>query len=87
MVILSCERKTGVFTDSLGKEIPYDNYYFMCDSGDATNMIFGHKIKQIKVSVKNFQQFYKGNVESTKGQDLIFAFDQEAHLIGIYGSK
>lgn len=82
MHVINCERKTGVYND-----INYDNLYFMCDTGDNDKMLFGTRIVKIKVSVKDFNKYYPGGPEAIKGKNVIFAFDQNARLIGIYDVK
>lgn len=87
MLVLNCERRTGTFTNQNGAQINYDNLYFTVDTGDHDGMIFGTKYKEIKVSVRDFGKYYPNPIESTKGKNLIFAFDQDKHLIGIYDVK
>lgn len=87
MLVLNAERKTGKFLSNAGQTIDYDNLYFTVDTLDNTNMIFGNKYSQIKVSVKDFNKFYPHPVETLKGKNVIFAFDQNKKLIGIYDVK
>ena len=87
MKVLSCRRQTGTFTNDKGQIIEYDNLTFTVDTGDIEGMLFGTKYSDIKVSVKDFNKVYSGDPNSLHGKDIIFAFDQNKHLIGIYNVK
>lgn len=88
MLVLDCERKNGIYKpDENSQGIPWDNLYFTVDTGSTEGMLFGTKKQIIKVSVKDFNKYYNQDVMTLKGKDVIFAFDQNKHLIGIYNVK
>lgn len=90
MLIKNCIRRTGEYQpDPNGKSIAYDNYIFQCeDHQDLKNLVFGDaKYKDVKVSVKDFNNVWKASPESLKGKDVIFAFDTNKHLIAILNNQ
>lgn len=84
MKILSCERKTGSFTNPDTKQnINYDNYLFTCLANDQSNMLFGQRYETIKVSVQTFANLCKYNVTDLAGHDVIFE-SVNNKITGIY---
>lgn len=90
-IVKNCTRRSGTFKPDNGRDpIEYDNYVFQVeDAADNENLLFGSaRYKDIKVSVKDFNKAMKNaSPESIREQDVVFAFDLNKHLIGIYANK
>lgn len=83
---IECRRSTGTFKKEDGSILEYDNYVFTTEKGQLyqhEQQIFGEKLKEIKIPVKNFKQFYQGDVTELKNKDVLFLFDENRRLLAI----
>lgn len=90
-VVKNCTRKSGTYIPEGGdRSFDYDNYLFQVeDASDNENLLFGvARYKDIKVSVKDFNKAMKNaSPDTLREKDVVFAFDLNKHLIGIYANS
>lgn len=89
-IVKNCRRSSGNFKpEGQDREIGFDNYIFQVeDRSNVEGLLFGNaRYTDIKVSVRDFTRIYGTDPNSLKDKDVVFAFDLNKHLIGIYSAK